>query len=49
MDKPDKMERIAARLQNKIAVLTAQYELRIVQLEDELDELKEKYVDKKES
>lgn len=39
-NKPDKMERIAARLQRKIAEQAAQYELQIVLLEDELEELK---------
>lgn len=40
MNKPDKMERVAARLQNRIADLAAAYELRVVLLEDEVDELK---------
>lgn len=39
--KPDKMERIAARLQNRVAELTARYELDIIVLQDEIDELKE--------
>lgn len=40
--KPDKMERIAARLQNRVAELTARYELDIIVLQDEIEELKEK-------
>lgn len=37
---PDKMERIAARLQHRIAEITARYELDLVMLQDEIDQLK---------
>lgn len=37
------MERIASRLQQKIAEQAVQYVTRIVMLEDELEELKKKH------
>lgn len=38
---PDKMERIAARLQHRIAEITARYELDLVMLQDEIETLKD--------
>lgn len=36
---PEKLERIAARLQQRIAQITAQFELDVALLQDRIDEL----------
>ena len=46
---PDQLERIAARLQNEIAQLSAQWALQKVMLQDKVEELEKKLAEKEES